>query len=114
MDHQTFDRMTRLFGTAGSRRTAMRALIAGAFLGATTRGAVAAPCGKSPNARCTCGTTRDCDPSKCFTHDCGDQLCCTGDWITCGNECCQNVRDACQVEGSGENRLPNCVRPTPP
>ena len=114
METQTFDRLTRLFGTAGSRRSAWRAVLAGAFLGVTRRHAAAAPCGTDPNARCSCGTTRDCDPGKCFTHECGDQFCCTGDWVICGNACCQNVRDACLVAGSGENRLPNCIQPTPP
>ena len=114
MDHHVFDTVTRLFGTTGSRRAAWRALLGVALLGVTRRHAAAAPCGTVPNARCTCGTTRDCDPGKCFTHDCGDQFCCTGDWVICGNECCQNVRDACLVAGSGENRLPNCIHPTPP
>src|SRR5215217_6373549 len=114
MDPHAFDRATRLFRSPRSRRAAWRTLLGGALLGATTRSATAAPCGTEPSARCRCGTTRDCDPGKCFTHDCGDQFCCTGDWIICGNECCQNVRDACTVAGSGEPRLPNCIPPTPP
>jgi len=43
MEHQTFDRLTRLFGSTGSRRTAWRALLAGALLGATPRRLAAAP-----------------------------------------------------------------------
>ena len=53
MDHQTFDRLTRLFGMVGSRRSAWRALLGGALLGATTRSAAAKPCdqGKHPLRR---------------------------------------------------------------
>jgi hypothetical protein len=53
MDTQTFDQLTRLFGTAGSRRTACRALLAGVLLGGATRGAVAASC---RNGKPACGT----------------------------------------------------------
>jgi hypothetical protein len=115
MDQRKFDRLTRLFGAPRSRRTAWRALLGAALLGATIRPAAAAPCANDTNARCMCGETRDCDPGKCVTHDCGHQLCCSGeDWIICGNVCCQNVRDACKVQVSSENRLPNCIRPIPP
>jgi hypothetical protein len=55
MEHQTFDRLTRLFGTTGSRRTAWRALLAGALLGATPRRLAAAPttpCTKGKHELC--------------------------------------------------------------
>ena len=64
MDHQTFDRLTRLFAESGSRRTALRALIAGAFLGAATRSSAAKPCTNDTNARCTCGETSNCVPAS--------------------------------------------------
>ena len=121
MDHHVFDTVTRLVGTAGSRRTAWRAILGAALFGATTRSTAAAPCPNVRNARCTCGETSNCEPSKCFTHDCGHQFCCTGRWTICGNECCmtetdqgRSIEDPCRVEGSGENRLPNCIRPIPP
>lgn len=107
MDHQTFDRMTRLFGTAGSRRTAWHALLGGALLVVTPRSAVAKPCPNVRNARCTCGETSDCEPSKCFTDGCGHQLCCTGsDRIICGNQCCLNKKD--------EDPCARCDRPVRP
>jgi hypothetical protein len=105
MDHQTFDRMTRLFGTAGSRRTALRALIAGTLLGATTRGAAAKPCNKGKHL-CGVGERQECCPGKCFEHECsGHQLCCTAEHnlTICGNQCCMTVdgdnnliRDPCR------------------
>jgi hypothetical protein len=87
MDTQTFDRLARLLGTAGSRRTAGRALLAGALLGATASGAVASPCGNGKHP--SCGS--QCCPGRCFTNDaCGDQLCCVGpDFTICGDRCCQ-------------------------
>jgi hypothetical protein len=92
MDHQTFDRLTRLVGTAASRRTAWRMLLAGALLGATTRDAAAAQC---RNGKPACGST--CCPGKCFGNACGNEFCCTeSDPITrlpliiCGNQCCQD------------------------
>jgi hypothetical protein len=96
MDHQTFDRLTRLFRTAGSRRTAWRALLAGALLGATTRSAAAKPCNKGKHL---CGST--CCPGKCFTNG-SCEVCCTGKNIICktteGPVCCLNEgRDPCGV-----------------
>ena len=41
MDHQTFDRLARVFAASGSRRAAWRALLGAALLGATTRAAMA-------------------------------------------------------------------------
>jgi hypothetical protein len=125
MEHQTFDRLTRLFGTAASRRSAWRALLASALLGVTTRSVAAEPCDnvRNSNSRCTCGETSTCEPGKCFTHDCGHQRCCTAEHklVICGNECCMTetergvpIADPCRVEVSGKNRLPNCVRPNPP
>ena len=92
MDHHVFDTVTRLFGTTGSRRTAWRALFAGALLGATASSAAAAPCrGGKP----ACGS--ECCPSKCFGDACGNLFCCTESdpltglpLITCGNRCCQD------------------------
>ena len=89
MDHQTFDRLTRLFGASGTRRTAWRALLAAALLGTTTRTAAATPCASGKNPRCQCGTDTACEPGKCFTR-CGREVCCTGrELIICGNTCCQ-------------------------
>jgi hypothetical protein len=89
MDHHVFDSVTRLFGASGSRRAAWRTLLAGALLGFTTRSAVAAPCANDANSRCTCGTTRNCAPGKCFVKCGGGELCCTEpDFVICGNRCC--------------------------
>ena len=93
MDHQTFDHLARLFGTAGSRRTAWRALLAGALLGATTRSATAAQCA---NGKHTCGASGECCPGKCFTNRFCD-VCCTENNIIChtagGLVCCLNNED---------------------
>jgi hypothetical protein len=87
MEHQAFDTVTRHFGTAASRRTALRALLAGALLRTPTQGALASPCeqGKHP----PCGS--QCCPGRCFTNaTCGDQLCCVGPAFTiCGDQCCR-------------------------
>ena len=97
MDHQTFDRMTRLFRTSGSRRTAWRALLAGALLGATTRRAAAEPCA---NGKHLCGNT--CCPGKCFTNG-PCEVCCTGTNIICHTTgqpvCCldDGSKDPCSV-----------------
>ena len=98
MEHLTFDRLTRLVAASGSRRTAWRALLGAALLGATTKGAAAAPCGPDQkNRQCRCGVVRDCTPGTCFTHECGHQFCCTEpEWIICGNACCANTRDGCR------------------
>ena len=92
MDHHVFDTVTRLFGTTGSRRTAWRASIAGALLGATASGAAAAQC---RNGKPECGNA--CCPGKCFGNACGNEFCCTGSdpitglqLIICGNTCCQD------------------------
>ena len=109
MDHQTFDRMTRLFGTAGSRRTAFRALIAGSLLGATTRGVAAKPCGAG---RQLCGNS--CCPGKCFRKG-SCEVCCTGRNIICitagGPVCCLNDgKDPCAVlQATGECQTPDGV-----
>jgi hypothetical protein len=110
MDHPTFDRLTRLVGTAGSRRTALRAVLAGALLGATTRSAAAKPCGAAAQL---CGG--QCCPGKCFVRCVdGSEFCCTGkfpgtqfDLIICGNQCCVDHGSAdpcaeCPRGGSGE------------
>jgi hypothetical protein len=97
MDHQIFDRMTRLFGTPGSRRTALRALLAGVLLGATTRSAAAEPCA---NGKHQCGNT--CCPGKCFTNG-PCEVCCTGTNIICQTTgqpvCCLNdgSKDPCEA-----------------
>src|SRR5829696_4961532 len=91
MDHQTFDRLTRLFGIAGSRRTAWRALLGAALLGATTRVAMA-----DSSTACLTGNQelcgRQCCPGKCFVGDVSGlcAICCTGkDRIICGDKCCK-------------------------
>ncbi len=91
MDHHAFDRLTRLCGASGSRRTAWRTLLAATLLGATTRPAAAKPCN---NGKHLCGDT--CCPGKCFVNDaCRDELCCTGpERIICGNQCCKRVDEA--------------------
>jgi hypothetical protein len=98
MDHQTFDRLTRLVGTAASRRTAWRALLGGALLGATTRSAAAQLCS---NGKHTCGESKECCPGKCFTDEVCE-VCCTDTNIIChtkgGSVCCLNQgRDPCAV-----------------
>ena len=62
MDDQTFDRLTRLFGMVGSRRSTWRALLAGALLATTTRSAAAKPCDQGKHA--LCGGA--CCPGRCF------------------------------------------------
>ena len=90
MDHHVFDTVTRLFGTAGSRRTAWRALLAGVLLEATRHSAAAAPCRTGKPA---CGS--ECCPGKCFGNACGNAFCCSGSdpltglpQIICGDRCC--------------------------
>jgi hypothetical protein len=115
MDHQTFDRLTRLFGIAGSRRTAWRALIAGALLGSTTRTAMATsstPCRRGEEEYC--GEREECCPGKCFVRCSGGEFCCTGtdsntgqEWIFCGDRCCLDDGSAnpckdCPHTGAGE------------
>jgi len=117
MDHQTFDRLTRLFGFAGSRRTAWRALLGAALLGATTRVAMAdssTPCLTGNQEFCG----RQCCPGKCFVtceNDVELALCCTGnDFIICEDPntgksiCCLNRGDgSCEkCEQPGELGLP--------
>jgi len=118
MDHQTFDRMTRLFGTAGSRRTAWRALLAGALLGATPRRLAAAPttpCTEGKHELCGVGNAlgNACCPGKCFADECtGYELCCTAEHnlIVCQDAesgkaiCCQN---------RGDDPCRACSRPIP-
>jgi hypothetical protein len=104
MEHQTFDRLTRLVGTAASRRTAWRALLAGALLGATTRSTAAKPCS---NGKHTCGESKECCPGKCFT-DGFCEVCCTGNNIICktreGPVCCFNGgTDPCGTCGTPES-----------
>jgi hypothetical protein len=103
LDHQTFDRLTRLFGIAGSRRTAWRALLAGALLGATARSAAAVPRNAcDAGGQEFCGIGGPCCPGKCFVTCDDDEefaLCCTGkDFIICEDPtgksiCCQNNGD---------------------
>jgi hypothetical protein len=106
MEHQTFDRLTRLIGTAASRRMAWRALLTGALLGATTRSAAA----RCPNRKHLCGGA--CCPGKCFANEfC--EVCCTKPNIVCpmagGAVCCFNdgSEDPCTVlRATGECRAP--------
>jgi hypothetical protein len=119
MDHQTFDRLTRLVGTAGSRRTAWRAMLGAALLGATTRSTAAQQC---PNGKHLCGG--ECCPGKCFRDvvnescDVCCEVCCTekNHNIICntaeGAVCCGNNDervDPCAVlEATGK-----CPEPSP-
>jgi hypothetical protein len=115
MDHQTFDRLTRLFSASGSRRTAWRALLGAALLGVTTRAAAAAPatpCEKG--AQESCGIGGPCCPGKCFLICSGlDEyaFCCSGrdphtrgELIICGNRCC--------VKAAGNDPCTACEPPT--
>ena len=116
MERQTFDRLTRLVGTAGSRRTAWRALLGGALLGAGLREAAASPrCDNANTPQCGSGRERACCPGKCFVRCVdGSEFCCTGkfadtefDLIICGNRCCIDHGSAdpcaeCPRGGSGE------------
>jgi hypothetical protein len=103
MDHQTFDRLTRLFGIAGSRRTAWRVLLGGALLGATTRAAAAGPCDTGTNPECTCGKDTKCPPGMCFWDPCPaeeprGEFCCSTEfgYVFCGDRCClDNGNDPC-------------------
>src|SRR5829696_2978434 len=101
MDHRKFDRLTRLFGAPRSRRTALRALLGAALLGATTRTAMAGPCDTGNNPQCTCGADTNCPAGKCFVDSRGNcPVCCTepGYVICVGKStgepaqptCCQN------------------------
>jgi hypothetical protein len=112
MDHQTFDRLTRLIGTAASRRTAWRALLGAALFGATRRSAAAEQC---RNGKPACGND-GCCPGRCFAFvsDSGDanlacKLCCTekNDAVICGDTCCK------VSEREGEDPCRDCIRPTP-
>ena len=92
MDPHAFDRATRLFRTPQSRRAAWRALLGGAFLGATARrGTAAAPSDTSKAAMCAGAWC----PGRCFTNDhpdpaCRDELCCLRpEYIICGDRCCR-------------------------
>ena len=115
MDHQTFDRLTRLVGTAASRRTAWRALLGAALLGTTSRSAAAEQCA---NDKPACGND-GCCPGRCFdfVSDSGGssgssdvcKVCCTkeNNRVICrgdqGYKCCNAVdkdgtllKDPCQ------------------
>ena len=121
MDDRKFDRLTRLFGAPGSRRTALRALLVAALIGATSRTAMAtssAPCKKGSQE--SCGGT--CCPGKCFVNPAnGCPVCCTEpDFVICAGKtidattgrttrqptCCQNTKDGDPCE--------RCVPPAPP
>jgi hypothetical protein len=97
MDHQTFDRLTRFFRTAGSRRTAWHALLAAALFGVAPRGTTASPTAPCKKGKHLCGTK--CCPGKCFTNG-SCEVCCTGNNIICHSAkrsvCCLNQgRDPC-------------------
>ena len=94
MDHQTFDRLTCLFRTAGSRRTAWRALLAATLFGVAPRGTTATPTAPCKKGKHLCGTK--CCPGKCFTNG-SCEVCCTGNNVIChtkkGAVCCLNLKD---------------------
>src|SRR5829696_1330239 len=116
MDHQTFDHLARLFGTAGSRRTAWRALLAGALLGATTRSAAAGPTAPCKHGKQElCGD--ECCPGRCFVvvSDFGDSIdacpiCCTkeNNLVICGDTCCVSVDE---LGNPIEDPCRDCIRP---
>ena len=96
MDHQAFDRLTRLVGTAVSRRTAWRAILWAALFGVTTRSAAAQRC---PHSKHRCGG--ECCPGKCFRDELNPsnpscEVCCTkeNNNVICGTPegpvCCGN------------------------
>jgi hypothetical protein len=99
MDHQAFDRLTRLVGTATSRRTAWRALLTAVLLGAGLREAAgSARCDNANTPRCGRGPEAECCPGKCFRHvETEQELCCTAahQRIICptagGQRCCHAV-----------------------
>jgi hypothetical protein len=110
--------MTRLFGAAGSRRTAWRALLAAALFGVAPRRTTAAP-----TAPCTvgnhelCGVGNDlgdeCCPGKCFADKCtGYELCCTAEHnlIICQDP---ETGKAICCENTGDSPCRACSRPTP-
>jgi hypothetical protein len=117
MDHRKFDRLTRLFGAPRSRRTALRALLSAALLGATTRTAMATsstPC--ELGAHEICGG--ECCPGKCFEQLAGGcPVCCTEpDFVICVGKttgepnkptCCKNNKR------EGEDPCRDCQPPTP-
>jgi hypothetical protein len=100
MDHQTFDRLTRLFSATGSRCAAWRAPLAGALLGTAPRSLTAAPTTPCTNngKQKLCGG--ECCPGRCFKNE-RCEVCCTGNNIICGTGdgpvCCldDGSRDPC-------------------
>ena len=112
MDQQTFDRLTRLVGTAASRRTAWRAMLGGALLGITSHSAAAQRC---PDRKHLCGGEGgECCPGKCFRDDLNPscEACCTAKnyniicITTKGPVCCHNnnprVDPCAEVQRTGE------------
>jgi hypothetical protein len=134
MDHQTFDRLTRVVAASGSRRTAWRALLGGVLLGATTRGVAAGPCRTEKNPQCRCGDNRKCPPGKCFVLEegdcrdptspdcvCRDEVCCSGaeptsgeELIICGNRCCRATLNRDPIDDPCKNCDPPRVPPDCP
>jgi hypothetical protein len=118
MDHQTFDRLTRLFSATGSRRAAWRALLAGALLGTAPRSLTAAPttpCTKGQHEVCGLGNELGdaCCPGKCFADECtGYELCCTAEHklIICQDP---KTGKAICCENTGDDPCRACSRPTP-
>jgi hypothetical protein len=114
MDHRTFDRLTHLFAASGSRRTAWRALLAAALVGATSRSMMAAPtnpCTKGKHKLCG----RECCPGKCFMDErCEDSVvCCTEpNFVVCENPETGKAR-CCQNTGRGDP-CASCNAPVPP
>jgi hypothetical protein len=99
MDPHVFDDLTRQLSAPRSRRTAWRALLAGAVLGATTKVTVASPSDTGENR--PCGRDQERCPGRCFANNCVpvDELCCTGpEWIICGNTCCQAMEGDRKIE----------------
>jgi hypothetical protein len=112
MDHQTIDRLARLFATAASRRTTWRAMLGAALFGVTTRSAVAQRC---PDSKHLCGGERgECCPGTCFRDEFNPscEACCTekNNNIICnttrGPVCCHineaKVDPCTVVEETGE------------
>jgi hypothetical protein len=111
MDDRKFDRLTRLFGTPGSRRTAFRALLGAALLGTTTRAAMATSSNAcDPGKNEVCG--KECCPGTCFVRTCStteEAFCCTGErMIICGID----QRAQCCVDDGRPNPCEDCLTPS--
>jgi hypothetical protein len=112
MDYRKFDRLTRLFGAPRSRRTALRALLGAALLGATTRPTAATPCGTRKHDFCG-GGLDNCCPGRCFVHEPSNcELCCTGPELVICEDPKTGQATCCQKKGDDPCEV--CAQPEPP